>query len=109
LRRHHVVIVTTGSEALALLRRERFDVVISDVMMPQPAGLDAYEQLAREGSELVGRFVFVTAGAYGVRERAFLAKVPNQRLGKPVDPIELDRAIALVIEQHEGMRLSPAG
>ena len=101
LYRHEVAIANTGSQALALLRTQSFDVVVSDVMMPEPAGLDIYELLAYEGSPLVKRFVFVTGGHWGQRARDFLARVPNQRLDKPVDPEALERAVARVVNEQE--------
>jgi CheY-like chemotaxis protein len=99
LYRHEVQIANSGSQALALLRTHHFDVVLSDVMMPEPSGLDIYELLAYENSPLVKRFVFVTGGHWGQRARDFLARVPNQRLDKPVDPEMLERAVARVVRE----------
>jgi CheY-like chemotaxis protein len=101
LYRHEVSIANSGSQALALLRTQAFDVVVSDVMMPEPTGLDIYELLAYEGSPLVKRFVFVTGGHWGQRARDFLARVPNQRLDKPVDPEALERAVARVVGEQD--------
>src|SRR5262245_17158700 len=75
LYRHDVTIAHTGSQALDLLRSQSFDVVVSDVMMPEPSGLDVYELLACEGSPLVHRFVFVTGGHWCSRAREFLSRV----------------------------------
>jgi DNA-binding NarL/FixJ family response regulator len=97
LYRHEVSIANSGTQALALLRTQSFDVVVSDVMMPEPTGLDIYELLAYEGSPLVKRFVFVTGGHWGQRARDFLARVPNQRLDKPVDPEALEHAVSRVV------------
>ena len=101
LYRHDVAIANSGTQALALLRTQPFDVVLSDVMMPEPTGLDIYELLAYEGNPLVKRFVFVTGGHWGQRARDFLARVPNQRLDKPVDPEALERAVARVVRESE--------
>jgi CheY-like chemotaxis protein len=97
LYRHDVTIAHSGAEAIDILRNESFDVVVSDVMMPEPSGLDVYDMLADEGSPLVQRFVFVTGGHWCPRAREFLSRVKNPRLDKPVDPAALDGAIARVL------------
>lgn len=105
LYRHDVTVATTGYEAESLIRHHEFDVIVSDVMMPEPSGMDVFERLARTDPDLSRRFVFVTGGTYTDRARDFLAGIPNARLGKPVDPLALDRAIAAV---HQRLELSAA-
>ncbi len=43
--RYDVVAVRNGVEALDVLRRERFDLVVSDVMMPEMDGFELIQQL----------------------------------------------------------------
>jgi CheY-like chemotaxis protein len=105
LRRHEVEIATTGFEALNLLATRTFDVVVSDVMMPEPSGVDVYERIARTQPALARRFVFVSGGSYTARAREFLASIPNMRLAKPVDAAELEHALAIV---HGGLELDHA-
>lgn len=94
LHRHDVTTAHSGSEARTLIASQPFDVVISDVMMPEPAGIDVYLELKAAGSALVQRFIFVTGGVQGSKAHKFLASVDNPRLDKPVDALELDHAIA---------------
>jgi two-component system NtrC family sensor kinase len=70
-------------------------------MMPEPSGIDVYLELAARGSELVERFIFVTGGVHGQKAEKFLAAIPNPRLEKPVDALELDLAIARVLNGAE--------
>lgn len=105
LRRHEVEIATTGFEALNLLTQRTFDVVLSDVMMPEPSGIDAYERIARTQPALARRFIFVSGGSYTTKAREFLASISNMRLTKPVDAAELEHALALV---HGGLELDAA-
>jgi CheY-like chemotaxis protein len=102
LRRHEVEIATTGFEALNLLAQRAFDVILSDVMMPEPSGVDVYERVARTQPALARRFIFVSGGSYTTRAREFLASIPNLRLAKPVDAAELEHALSLV---HGGIEL----
>jgi len=101
LHRHQVVIAHTGDAARAALAEGRFDVIVSDVMMPEPSGIDVYLGLAAEGSPLIERFIFVTGGVQGQKAHKFLEEIPNPRLEKPVDALELDLAIARILHGPE--------
>jgi len=101
LHRHDVVTAHTGTEARALIAGQPFDVVISDVMMPEPSGIDVYLELHAQGSPLVSRFIFVTGGVQGSKAHKFLAGIDNPKLDKPVDALELEHAIARAMNGAE--------
>lgn len=101
LRRHEVTLASSGDEAKQLLSKSAFDVIVSDVMMPDFSGIDLYMELARQGSPLVARVIFVTGGVHGSKAHRFLASIENPRLDKPVDSLELEHAIARVLNGNE--------
>jgi len=109
LRRHQVTLAHSGDEAKQLLAQCSFDVIISDVMMPDFSGIDLYLELRTQGSPLTARFIFVTGGVHGTKAPRFLASVPNQRLDKPVDALELEQAIACVLHGAEAGSAGSAG
>jgi two-component system cell cycle sensor histidine kinase/response regulator CckA len=81
-----VVAVTSAREALAHIESgERFDVIVCDLMMPQMDAPGLYDKLRRIAPGQAERMVFVTGGAFTVRARQFLERVPNVRLSKPFD------------------------
>ena len=85
LRHHDVSCVDRAQTALDLLGRgERFDVILSDMMMPGLTGMQLYARLEAEFPEQVPRVVFLTGGAVGVEAIAFLATVKNHCLDKPI-------------------------
>ena len=87
---HDVVSVTRAAEALERLSAgERFDVVISDLMMPEMTGMDLYEEISRRWPEISRRVVFLTGGAFTARARDFLDRSPNRRLDKPFEAVLL--------------------
>jgi CheY-like chemotaxis protein len=100
LARHHdVVIATDGAQALTHVSSGRhFDVVLCDVEMPTMDGIAFYERLAEMAPAVTERVVFMSGGARGDRVEAFFRRVPNLRLGKPLDPLEL----LTLIEQFTG-------
>jgi two-component system cell cycle sensor histidine kinase/response regulator CckA len=86
LRDHEVTSLTSASDALALLETgKRFDLILSDLMMPEMSGMDFYDELARRQPALASRIVFISGGAFTPNANAFLDRVPNERLDKPFD------------------------
>jgi len=51
---YEVVSVENGRDALAMLRTSRFDLVLSDVLMPEVSGVDLLQELKNQPSTAVG-------------------------------------------------------
>jgi CheY-like chemotaxis protein len=93
---HEVMSLTKASEALeCLVRGERFDVILCDVMMPQMGGIELYDRLSSTAPGIIDRMVFFTGVTFTPKVRAFLDRVPNRRLEKPID---IDRLRAVIRE-----------
>lgn len=75
------------AEALAALERARFDVVLSDVHMPDEDGISLIRKLREAGVAIEA--VAITADADPVLCRALLAAGYRRRLVKPVESAEL--------------------
>jgi two-component system cell cycle sensor histidine kinase/response regulator CckA len=94
---HMVEVLTSAQEALRrICDGERFDVILCDLMMPIMTGAELHSELARAAPDQAACMVFLTAGAFTPRARAFLDEVPNPRLDKP---FELATLRALVQER----------
>jgi CheY-like chemotaxis protein len=94
LRDHTVTVVTAAAAALSRLDAgEKYDVILSDMMMPEMSGMDFHAELVRRHPEDAARVVFISGGTFTAGTTAFLAQVPNERLEKP---FELDSLRALV-------------
>jgi signal transduction histidine kinase/DNA-binding NarL/FixJ family response regulator/streptogramin lyase len=93
---HSVLVVANGTEALAAIERESFDVVLMDVQMPE---MDGFEATARVRAREVNQarhlpILAMTAHAMsGDRERCLAAGMDGY-LSKPVQLAELIQAIA---------------
>jgi PAS domain S-box-containing protein len=94
LRDHDVTVVTTAREALRLVGTTQFDVILSDLMMPEMSGGEFYDELSRRSPADARRMVFVTGGAFTPAASEFLNRVPNPRFPKPFEAKAI-RAVVL--------------
>jgi signal transduction histidine kinase/DNA-binding response OmpR family regulator len=94
-RNHTVTIVSNGKEALAALEKNRYDLVLMDVQMPEMDGFAA-TTILREREQATGNHqpvVAMTALAMsGDKERCFTAGMDGY-LSKPIRPQELDQVL----------------
>ena len=89
-----VVAVTSGREALELLQvDETFDVILSDLMMPDVTGMELHACLEANAPHLADRMVFMTGGAFTPEDRRFLDGVEGRRVAKPFSMADIRRAI----------------
>jgi PAS domain S-box-containing protein len=90
---HRADIVGNGREALEALERQRYDVILMDVQMPEMDGLEATRRIhERWGSERP-RIVAVTAGAMSEERDRCLAAGMDDFLSKPIRVEELSAAL----------------
>jgi CheY-like chemotaxis protein len=86
-RGHHVIIAGNGIEALDALSRQRFDVVLMDVQMPEMGGFEttaAIRARERDGSSRVPIIAMTAHAMKGDRERCLEAGM-DEYLTKPLD------------------------
>lgn len=102
-RGHLVTEVANGAELLDLLRRQSFDIVLSDISMPDMDGLEV-ARIIRSG-ELVGvdqhiPVIAMTAHAFQNEVESFLAAGFNAYAAKPVNFEELLNTIDELCIRH---------
>ena len=94
LRSHDVVTASSGREALRLLRKDDFDLVLCDLMMPDLSGQQLYDLAIEKQPHLAARFVFITGGAFTATAARFVKRVPNPVIEKPFSPQKLRELVA---------------
>ncbi len=76
-------------DALALLRTDEFDVVLSDMRMPGIDGPGLYNELLKLNPSLARNMAFITGDTLSKDVAEFLAATTQPYLEKPVTPNEL--------------------
>jgi CheY-like chemotaxis protein len=100
---HDVEAVSTGKEALARITAgERFDVILSDLLMPEMTGMELHQRLQQVAPDQARRTVFLTGGAFTATARAFLDKVSNLKAEKPLQQKDLLAVIARTLAEQAG-------
>jgi CheY-like chemotaxis protein len=94
---HKVTAVPRAQEALARIRAgEQFQLILCDLMMPEMTGMDFHAELVKTHQAITDRVVFMSGGAFTASARAFLERIPNQHLDKPIDTGRLRRLVEQV-------------
>jgi PAS domain S-box-containing protein len=96
---HTPVVASNGREGLELTERESFDLVISDLRMPELGGREFYEELARRQPAMLDRLVFSTGDTVRGDTLAFLESINRPYLHKPFSLAELRALLAGVARE----------
>jgi DNA-binding response OmpR family regulator len=68
---------------------ERFDVVLSDVVMPDLTGVELYQWMLKACPDQAARVIFITGGSPNEASRAFLKTIPDRVIRKPFERQQL--------------------
>jgi signal transduction histidine kinase/CheY-like chemotaxis protein len=83
---HDVTVVSSARAALERLDAgERFDLVLTDLLMPEMSGMDLHRELVRRDPDLARRTVFLTGGAFTPAAREFLERESVECVEKPFE------------------------
>jgi DNA-binding response OmpR family regulator len=88
-----------GREALELVRRHAYTLIVSDVRMPDVDGPALYHELRVVCPEVVRRMVFVTGDVMGTATRRFLDETCLRYLEKPFTIAEFRAVIQGVLAE----------
>ena len=88
-----VVVIADGSRAIELLRREPFDALLLDIMLPGIDGFQVGRSARREALDKEMPIVLLTAHPYALREYDAKWLEPVACLTKPIDFDKLKAAL----------------
>jgi PAS domain S-box-containing protein len=90
---HRVETADNGAAALEKLRDGTYDLIISDLRMPQLDGPGLYREVARRHPRLLRRMVFVTGDTLGPESTEFLRTSEALTFSKPFVASDVRRAV----------------
>ncbi|MFI5360625.1 MAG: ATP-binding protein [Elusimicrobiota bacterium] len=94
-----VVVVHQGEEAAALLRTERFDLVVTDVHMGSTGGVDLYESISAGAAPQGMKILFVTGDVLNSKLLRFFHETGSPYVAKPFDIHELQQAMRRLLAE----------
>ncbi len=80
---HQVETAATGALALSKLRERTYDLILSDIKMPELDDPSLYRELARHYPELSRRVIFVTGDTLNPATVTFLEQSGVPTISKP--------------------------
>ena len=90
-----------GRAALDLIDQQNFDLIISDVKMPELSGQEFYAALKRKGAALERRLIFVTGDLMNAETLRFVESSGCPWLSKPFDIAAITRTISDCLNEAE--------
>jgi PAS domain S-box-containing protein len=95
--RHRVVAVASGREALQRIAVERFDVIFTDMRMPDLDGPALYREIEQRWPKQAGCVVFVTGDTLTSGLREFVTASGRPVIEKPFLPNDVRRVVVDLI------------
>lgn len=87
-----------GKEALAILKKEKFDLAILDFFMPEMSGRELAEEIRKDPQIKNAKFAFLTVADFGVQGKQQLKKLDSlDYIRKPFDNEDLVRRVKKMI------------
>lgn len=94
---HRIDIAASGHEALGYLGATDYDVILSDLKMPDLDGPGLYRQLQQRYPHLLKRIVFITGDTLGMGASTFLAQTGCPLIEKPFVPSEVIQVVHRIL------------
>ena len=90
---YQIDIAPHGVAALERLEHRAYDVILSDLRMPELDGLGLFREIERRYPDLLHRFVFITGTSEHADYQGFIYDVKVPVLTKPFDMMDLVRVV----------------
>jgi len=91
---HVVETALNGQMALEKLANHQYDLIISDILMPDMFGTELYSKVTETYPDFASKFIFITGNATDPETHTFLEQSGLIWLTKPFLPADVDTAVA---------------
>jgi CheY-like chemotaxis protein/anti-sigma regulatory factor (Ser/Thr protein kinase) len=97
---HSATLCHAPADALEMIDRREFDLIISDFRMPKMNGQEFYQHAVQKKPELARRVVFLTGDVVNEETQAFLQSTGNPHLSKPFQLARVERIVEDMLQQN---------
>lgn len=94
---HIVETADNGKTALAILKHDHFDCIVSDIKMPQMDGPTLHREAKLLDPRLGGSFIFISGDTINSKTQSYLDEVENPHLTKPFSASDLEDVLKKVL------------
>jgi signal transduction histidine kinase/CheY-like chemotaxis protein len=95
---YQVETAANGRMALEKLRERTYDLLLSDLRMPELDGMGLYEELTQHYPHLLPRLIFLTGDTLNAETTRLLEQVGAPRLSKPFTATEVRRVVQQALQ-----------
>lgn len=96
---HRTEIAESGASALARIAENDYDLIVTDLRMPDMDGAALYKALQSDHPQLCGRMVIVTGDTLQSSAREFLETTGLPNIEKPFVPDDVEKAVNQALER----------
>jgi PAS domain S-box-containing protein len=98
---YEVVTAGNGAEAMERIHAEKFDLIISDMHMPEMDGEKLFELIREKDEAMTERVVFVTGDTVSAKSRSFLERTGVRWLGKPFNIKDVEDTVGDLLKSSD--------
>ena len=98
---YRIETASNGAEALARIESQHYDLIISDLCMPEMSGDKLYHAIGERFPHLQERMIFVTGDTVSPNSRRFLDETGARWLSKPFNIREIERLVVATLRNEE--------
>ena len=89
-----------GVEAVRCIDNQQFDLIISDLCMPEMDGETLYKSIRERDKTMAGRMIFVTGDTVSSKSRQFLESSGSRWLSKPFNIRDVEDLVGEMLGQN---------
>ena len=96
-------------DGLEAIKKQPFDLILSDFRMPTMNGEQFYRKVTRADAEMAQRIIFLTGDVLGEETGAFLESIVAPVIKKPFQLAAVERAVARQLAQSRKLSYRKIG
>jgi len=97
---YRIETASNGAKALNRIASQQYDLIISDLCMPEMSGEKLHAAIREHYPHMLNRIVFLTGDTVSPGSRSFLEKTGAHWLSKPFNIAEIERVVRSCLRSH---------